>query len=140
MKTDKEYIDKLIERYFDGDTSNSEEVTLRRYMKEANGDISEEWRALKALFAYEETERKPVETKARMTIMRRVMRYVAVAAAIIIIAIPVTTRRHNTADGYAVIDGKIYTDKRTVMEEVENALMIVAAGEEDPFEALNQIK
>lgn len=138
--TDIKHIEALVEKYFDGDTSNSEEQLLRGYLATAGDGIPEEWRALKALFAYERAERKPAAKSIRFTAARKIMRYAAVAAIIAITAIPVMLHRRGTPDSYAVIDGKVYTDSRTVMEEAENALMIVAAGDEDPFEALSQIK
>jgi len=137
---DRKNIEALIEKYFDGDTSNSEERRLRRYMAGAEGDIPEEWRALKALFAYEDAARRPAARGARLTFARRAVRYAAVAAAAAMIAIPVVMHRRSTPSSYVVIDGKVYTDKHTVMKEAENALMLVTAGEDDPFEALSEME
>lgn len=140
MIKNNEHIEELIEKYFDGDTTNTEEQALRRYFASAGNDIPDEWKALKALFAYEAAEEKKASKKARTVMMRRLTRYAAVAAAVILIAIPVMMHRHNSKTNYAVIDGKVCTDSRTVMSEAENALMIVASGDNETFEALGELQ
>ena len=54
MDKDRKHIESLIEKYLDGDTSNSEEQLLRRYFANRDNDIPDEWKALRALFGYEE--------------------------------------------------------------------------------------
>lgn len=144
---ERKHIEELVEKYFNGDTSNSEEQALRCFFAGAGNDIPDEWKALKALFAYEtaernnsKEERKPLGKTPKTTVMRRYIRYAAVAAAVILITIPVMMHRHNATGNYAVIDGKVCTDSRTVAEEAEKALMMVASGESETFEALGEIQ
>ncbi len=62
------------------------------------------------------------------------------ASAVILIAIPIMMHRNGTSGNYAVIDGKVCTDSRIVTSEAEKALMMVAIGEDETFEALGQIQ
>lgn len=140
MDKDRKHIESLIEKYLDGDTSNSEEQLLRRYFANRDNDIPDEWKALRALFGYEEAQRKSTARSTRKSAMRRYIRYAAMAAAVVLIAIPIMMHRNRTSGNYAVIDGKVCTDSRTVAAEAEKALMMVAVGEDETFEALGQIQ
>ncbi|WP_288318043.1 hypothetical protein [Xylanibacter caecicola] len=140
MNKDRKYIENLIEKYLDGDTSNNEEKLLRRYFTNSGNDIPDEWKALRALFRYETMQRKNTLRNTRTGAIRRYIRYAAVAAAVILIAVPIMMHRSGTSDNYAVIDGKVCTDSRIVTSEAEKALMMVAIGEDETFEALGQIQ
>ncbi|MFA4046599.1 hypothetical protein HPS54_10070 [Prevotella sp. PCHR] len=140
MNKDRKYIENLIEKYLDGDTSNNEEKLLRRYFTNSGNDIPDEWKALRALFGYETVQRKNALRNTRTGAIRIYIRYAAVASAVILIAIPIMMHRNGTSGNYAVIDGKVCTDSRIVTSEAEKALMMVAIGEDETFEALGQIQ
>lgn len=103
----------------------------------------------KALFAYIAEERADaVETvptadsslnKARKTgrhgwIYTTITAAAAILIAVVMIALP------RQSDNYAVIDGKVYTNKKVVEEEALKALEMVSSDEEDNFGALELMR
>lgn len=52
MNDEIKRIQKLLDKYMDGATSNEEETTLRKYFEEHGNDIPEEWESYRALFSY----------------------------------------------------------------------------------------
>ena len=49
------------------------------------------------------------------------------------------TGTHGGSDGYAVIDGKVYTSRRVVEREAVEALRMVSADDSDPYSALDMM-
>ena len=138
----EEYIKQLLDKYLDGETSSAEERALRGYFTNRDNDIPEEWMPYRALFAYIAEERADaVETaptadsslnKARKT-GRHGWIYTAIMA-VVMIALP------RQSDNYAVIDGKVYTNKKVVEEEALKALEMVSSDEKDNFGALELMR
>lgn len=63
---------------------------------------------------------------------------ITAAAAILIAVVMIALPRQN--DNYAVIDGKVYTNKKVVEEEALKALEMVSSDEEDNFGALELMR
>ena len=137
------HIKALLDKYLDGETSAAEELTLREYFASAGDGIPEEWRPYKALFAFVDGERQ-AEAKQpvrRHTAAMRHLRRIAVAASIAAaVAATVVMRQAQPSDGYAVINGKVYTDRKTVEEEALDALQMVSTDYDDTFDALDMMK
>lgn len=103
----------------------------------------------KALFAYIAEERADAaETaptadsglnKARKT-GRHGWIYTAITAAAAILIAVVMIALPRQSDNYAVIDGKVYTNKKVVEEEALKALEMVSSDEEDNFGALELMR
>ena len=139
----EEYIKQLLDKYLDGETSSAEERALRGYFTNRDNNIPEEWMPYRALFAYIAEERADAaETaptadsslnKARKT-GRHGWIYTAILIAVVMIALP------RQSDNYAVIDGKVYTNKKVVEEEALKALEMVSSDEEDNFGALELMR
>ena len=145
----EEYIKQLLDKYLDGETSSAEERALRGYFTNRDNNIPEEWMPYRALFAYIAEERADaVETaptddsslnKARKT-GRHGWIYTAFTAAAAILIAVVMIALPRQSDNYAVIDGKVYTNKKVVEEEALKALEMVSSDEEDNFGALELMR
>ena len=133
-----EYISSLLYKYLDGGTTNGEEEALRKYFSDPENYIPDEWRPYKALFEYVSSEREKAMDKAakKNKPRRRVRLYALAAAASVAILLAITLPDMSRPDNYAVIDGKVYTNRKTVEKEALNALKMVSADEDDSFDAL----
>ena len=145
----EEYIKQLLDKYLDGETSSSEERALRGYFTNKGNNIPEEWMPYRALFTYIAEERTDEgETAETIDINvnkagkshRRGWIYAAAtaAAAILIAVVMISLPRQN--DNYAVIDGKVYTNKKVVEDEALKALQMVSSDNDDNFDALKMMR
>lgn len=150
----REHIETLIEKYLDGRTTDAEERELRTFFarpasssspeegEQCGGEMPEEWRVYRALFAFEESEAGSIgnpPSAKRLSPFRGAgwgfLLTAASLAALIAVAATLLPLPHRQQD-YAVIDGKVYTDRETVMREAEEAMMLVSSSEEETFDAL----
>lgn len=138
----------MLDKYLDGETSSAEERALRGYFTNKGNNIPEEWMPYRALFTYIAEERADEgETAETIDINvnkagkahRRGWIYAAAtaAAAILIAVVMISLPRSN--DNYAVIDGKVYTNKKVVEDEALKALQMVSSDNDDNFEALKMM-
>lgn len=145
----EEYIKQLLDKYLDGETSSAEERALRGYFTNKGNDIPEEWMPYRALFTYIAEERADEgETAETIDINvnkagkahRRGWIYAAATAtaAILIAVVMISLPRSN--DNYAVIDGKVYTNKKVVEDEALKALQMVSSDNDDNFDALKMMR
>lgn len=145
----EEYIKQLLDKYLDGDTSSAEERALRGYFTNNDNIIPEEWMPYRALFAYiAEEQADSAETSATAERSRirtgRTIRHgwiytaITAAAAILIAVVMISLPRSN--DNFAVIDGKVYTNRKVVEEEALKALEMVSSDEDDSFDALELMR
>lgn len=161
-------IKALIDRYMTGATTNEEEAALRSWFHGAGDSVPEEWRPLRAMFAFVDSERYTLSTPAiqeeeggasprssgithtsirqdrparLLRIMRRPRLWISSAVAAVALAMLVP-RIGNGAEpqSYAVIDGKVYTNPEVVREQAMDALNAVSADGEDPFSALDMMQ
>ena len=138
MKKNDEHIGALIDRYFDGETTAAEERELARIFRQAGDDIPDEWRPCRAMMAYVDEDRMA----AGMTAAKRGGLLVAVAAllaAACVVGVVLVKGIPDRHDNYAVIDGRVYTDRRVVEREAMEALQMVSADEDDSFSALDMM-
>ncbi len=145
----EEYIKQLLDKYLDGETSADEERALRGYFTNKGNHIPEEWIPYRALFAYIAEEQTAIaekaddngkyrkDTKARH---RHGWMYTAITAAAAILIIVVMIALPRSTENYAVINGKVYTDKKLVEEEALKALDMVSSDESDDFGALELMR
>lgn len=145
----EEYIKQLLDKYLDGETSSAEERALRGYFTNKGNDIPEEWMPYRALFTYIAEERadegETAETidinvnKAGKAHRRGWIYAAATAAAAILIAVVIISLPRSN-DNYAVIDGKVYTNKKVVEDEALKALQMVSSDNDDNFDALKMMR
>ena len=135
----QEEIQRLLDRYLDGETSSQEELQLRQYFSETQL-VPQEWYAYKALFAWEERESATIRQKPAHRHSHRRMAIAASLTALLLIGAGMLLNMQDNPTNYAVIDGHITTDLSIVKQEAEQALMMVTTTEEETFDALNTIQ
>lgn len=150
-------IKTLVDRYMEGATTNDEEAVLRSWFASAGDSVPDEWRPLRAMLAFVDSQRSMLPAQdARnagdeaeaprhvrlLRAMRRPRLWVpsAVAAAAVAVALLVPRIGGAEPQGYAVIDGKVYTNPKVVREQAMDALDAVSADAEDPFGALDMMQ
>lgn len=164
-------IQDLLDKYLAGDTSNEEEAELRIYFEEHGDDIPEDWKPYRALFSYIDFEKlnlgslKDTEEEEKSTIAeakaleekstiaetsekashRPIKLWAWIAAAVVALALVITgihQLNKPQTEYYAVIDGKVYTDKNLVHDEALDALQEVSTNskEDDAFSALDMMQ
>lgn len=131
-------IQTLLDKYLDGSTSAAEEQELRRYFADNGDAVPGEWAPFRALFAYVDAERRPAAAPAgvRRRGGARLRLFITSAAAAAAVVLAVLVYGHRSPESYAVIDGKVYTDRRTVTDEALDALQIVSSDCDESFDAL----
>lgn len=135
-------IERLLERYFEGDTSAAEEKILRDFF--ASGEVPEHLLIHKPLFAYFEEEIRQTERAERKVGKNRKVFHLisGVAAAVVVLLIigrlwvfPGTTF---CGDSYVVINGRCYTDIHTIRQHALNALQEVSTSPEEYFPGMEK--
>jgi len=129
----REELQRIIDRYLDGVSTDSEEARLREYFAQSDV-VPEEWRPYKALFGWEAGQCGRYGFTANARKSRKAVLLVAASVAAAIALAVVWPRSH--AD-YAYIDGQRTTDDVTIREEAEAALALVTTQEEDIFGIMN---
>lgn len=143
-------IRRLLDKYIDGETSQSEEAELRCFFASHGKDIPDEWKPYKALFAFVDMERGQIEEKEmlrehELAIGRkrkkiRVISFISVAAMLLLL-FSVTLVRRSSNECYMIVDGKKYTDRKEVKAEALEALQMVSeSDDEDPFSAMRMMR
>jgi DNA polymerase elongation subunit (family B) len=129
-------IHELIEKYFEGETSASEELQLRQYFRsqEVSGDL----KLYKSLFAYidEEVESrnatKQADSKQSFSLKRKILYITTAVAACVTILLSINffnqSQQLSTISGgsFAIIDGQYYTNAQLVKSIAFEALKNVA--------------
>ncbi|MDR2534260.1 MAG: hypothetical protein LBC81_05770 [Tannerellaceae bacterium] len=137
-------IDDLLEKYFDGNTSHSEETALRQYFRSNN--IPERLEPYRPMFAYfdKESERRQQTAgsipPARKPLARKAAVRWSVAAAVAILAVVLAQRLIPPAADpcicsahYVIINGQCFTDADKARSMALEALRDMAAPARDLF-------
>jgi len=139
----QEQIQQLLNRYLDGLTTNQEERQLRHYFRKTQ-IVPPEWRPYKVLFAWEQREDQKQRSSRRNYMKHGIA---ASLTALILVGAGLTAKLlithqspHTTQQNYAVIDGQLITDTELIMQEAEQALVMVSATDDETFDALNNIQ
>ncbi|MDH6343054.1 hypothetical protein M2480_001406 [Parabacteroides sp. PFB2-12] len=135
-------IDDLLEKYFEGETTAAEEKELRTFF--SSGPVAEHLAPYQPLFAYfdeeiarkEEKEEAVVPAVAERSARRRVFYMVSGIAASLLLLLGIGQifffeGRRYCADNYVIINGRCYTDVKTIREHAFRALEEVATTSEE---------
>lgn len=129
-----ENIDKILEKYFEGETSLQEEETLRKYF--TSGNIAEKHKVYGPLFGYFELERNKqndVTTKPKRRISWPYA-WSGIAASIIIILffkIAVFPTQDDFSRSLVYIDGKKVSDIETINSQALKSIENISDIDED---------
>lgn len=135
MKNEKINIRQLLEKYFEGQTSLDEECLLRKYFMQ--DDIPESLQIYKPMFAFFNEERGEEELpKKNRSSVRMWLRIAGMsAAASIVLFFSVRFFSHKDVDIHSesivYIDGKKYTDIKTIRSQTLNTLEIFSSTDDD---------
>ncbi|MDD2798139.1 MAG: hypothetical protein PHV20_06055 [Bacteroidales bacterium] len=118
-----EQIDLLIEKYFEGETTLSEEKRLHRFFQQKNlPTIYEAEKAMYNYFAAEKAKNAPRKTTIRSLIVRwSAVAAVAVLAVALFFQLP-QGQMLLSGGSYVVIDGVVYSDPQIVHDQAIKAL------------------
>ncbi|HOH23401.1 MAG TPA: hypothetical protein PLH70_06905 [Bacteroidales bacterium] len=101
--------EKLIERYYEGETSVAEENLLREYLSGKN--VPAQFEAEKAIFGYFKSEKE----KKNVRVLSKTLKWVASVAAVAAVFITVLLINQPSATSYAYVDGKKITNKKEIL-------------------------
>lgn len=134
-------IDKLLERYFEGETSAEEEAVLRRFF--TTGDVPGNLEMYKPLFGYFDSEIKKEHTgsndrEKQTGARKRLVLWLsgAAACAALLTGIFFSTSQSQKCLGsgnYVIIDGRCYTDAETVRSAALKTLHEISNDEDEFF-------
>lgn len=131
-------IDELLDKYFEGETSNEEEKLIRRYFSEEK--IPENLLCYKPMFAYFDKEIDKEKQIHKVVPRKRTIMYtISSITACTLIAIAVNTFiHHNKVENgnYVMIDGKTYTDEAVVKAYAKASFNDVATSQDEVFSEL----
>lgn len=114
---EQEYINQIIDRFFDGETSLAEEEQLYRFF--SSHDVPTEMLPLKQMFTDMASIKAPTVTANMQPANRRWHTTLSLAAAVFAGLIIVSTWFGHTRESYvAYVYGQKVTDREAVMQEV----------------------
>jgi len=124
--------DKLIEKYYDGLTTFAEERQLQRFLEQA--DLPEKYQVERDIFGF--YEHKKVR---KQVTLRPYLRWVAVAAVVLmVVAGPQLFIPAHSSD-YAYIDGRKISDIREVRSQALVSLEDISATKDEVQESFKNI-
>ncbi len=137
MKTSKEEWMKLVERYFEAETTDAEEARLRRFLvsEEAADEEFDEARAVMGLLAVGRTLHPSRQAKRRRILSPVLYRVAAVALLVLVSTATwkLADSRQNTCVAY--VYGEKITDVEAVMSQMRLSLDRLDYAEEDVVES-----
>ena len=136
MKSVK-YIKHLLDKYFKGDTSHSEELELRRFFAEAK-DLPAEMSVYKPLFGYMDEESSKIDAPHHRN-RRLYIRYIwsaAAASVILLFGIAGYSSYMHQNTNYVIINGEKSENIRLAKEEAQKALSHVGYSQKTSSDTL----
>lgn len=129
-------IDKLLEKYFEGETSLQEESTLRNYFRQPN--VEERHKVYASMFNFFSEERKEVAIEKKKKKIPLYM-WVSIAASLLLIVCVKTvhnaTIENDVTKTIVYIDGKKVTDIGTINMEAINSIENISEMDEDVIDS-----
>ena len=112
--------EKLIEKYYEGETSVAEEKQIREFLSGKN--VPAQFEAEKAIFGYFESEK----TKKTVRFIPNFLKWSAVASVAVVIFIAVLLTNQPVSASYAYVDGAKITDKTIIRSLAQNTVSQLA--------------
>jgi hypothetical protein len=141
MKTSKrdnisfQEAEKLIEKYYEGETTVAEEKLLRKYLSGKNVPV--QFEAEKAILGYFASEKE----KKSVWLVPNALKWVAsVAAAVVVIFLGILFNNQSSTTGYAYVDGKKITDKNEIHALAQIAVGNLVSGIDEVEKGLENIQ
>ena len=125
--------DALINKYYDGTTTNTEEERLRRFLRQEG--LPSKYRAEQVIFGYFEQQ---AVGKGRAVRLVNICRAAAMVAVVALAGAALYKFAKPDYKAVAYVDGRQITDKKTVKTLAENTLDNVLAADNTIEEQLGQ--
>ena len=125
--------DALINKYYEGTTTNTEEERLRRFLRQEG--LPSKYRAEQAIFGYFEQQ---AAGKGRAVRIVNICRAAAMVAVVALACAALYKFAKPDYKAVAYVDGRQITDKKTVKTLAENTLDNVLAADNTIEEQLGQ--
>ena len=125
--------DALINKYYEGTTTNTEEERLRRFLRQDG--LPSKYRAEQAIFGYFEQQ---AAGKGRAVRIVNICRAAAMVAVVALAGAALYKFAKPAYKAVAYVDGRQITDKKTVKTLAENTLDNVLAADNTIEEQLGQ--
>ena len=125
--------DALINKYYDGTTTNTEEERLRRFLRQDG--LPSKYRAEQAIFGYFEQQ---AAGKGRAVRLVNICRAAAMVAVVALAGVALYKFATPDYKAVAYVDGRQITDKKTVKTLAENTLDNVLAADNTIEEQLGR--
>lgn len=127
--------EKLIEKYYEGETTVAEEKLLRKYLSGKNVPV--QFEAEKAILGYFASEKE----KKSVWLVPNSLKWVAsVAAAVVVIFLGILFNNQSSTTGYAYVDGKKITDKNEIHALAQIAIGNLVSGIDEVEKGLENIQ
>lgn len=126
--------ERLIEKYYEGETLVAEENLLRNFLSQKN--IPVQFEAEKAIFGYFENEK----TAKKQFIMPDYLKWTAAAAVVATIVITTIFSNRPAASNYAYIDGVKTTDRQVVLTLAKSTVNYISNGNSEVETSLDNIR
>lgn len=125
---------ELLERYYDGETSQEQELALREFLAEYKGSEPALIQARQMFIAFSRTQKETSNleferiTKPKRILINRWVQWSGALAAAILIPIVLTVwlRTNPQPVVYAYINGKPITNKELALKDTQKALMALS--------------
>lgn len=126
--------EKLIEKYYEGETSVAEENLLREYL--SGRDVPAKFDAEKAIFGYFANAKEKKTVKLRP----KVLKWVSSVAAVAAIFIGFLIINNPFATSYAYVDGKKITDKTEILSLAQTTVGNLVSENDEVEKGLENIQ
>ena len=128
--------EKLIEKYYEGETTVAEENLLRKYLSGKN--VPAQFETEKAILDYFASEKE----KKSVRLVPNTVKWIAsvAAAAIVVIFLSILFNNPSSATSYAYEDGKKITDKNEIRALAQIAVGNLVSGTDEVEEGLENIQ
>lgn len=130
---DSKYIDQLLEKYFDGQTSLKEEQTLRDYF--SGKEIYPEHKIYTPIFAFFNEERKLIKPKKRKINLYYRIGAVACIALLLTVGLKFQNKENDANKSIIYIDGKKISDKQIISKHALTSVTNITSIDEESIEA-----
>lgn len=113
--------EKLIEKYYEGETSVAEENLLRNFLSQKN--VPEQFEAEKAIFGYFESEKQ----KKTIAFTPNFWKWSASAVAVGAVLLGVFLSTQPSQGNYAYVDGKKITNQQVVLTLAQSTVNSISS-------------
>jgi hypothetical protein len=140
-------IDRLVNKYLEGETSLKEEIMIRQFLLETD-PLPENYERLKTLFVFFDSEAQNrsslkmeelIPASRKQWKLGRVFYFAAAASIVVIFGIWALSNRSDEKKVYAYINGKPIENREIAYKEAQKALLLVSKNLNKGTEKINHL-